>query len=549
MRSLWEDIKFFWSDKFYAAVVSLSAVCSYGYLISHETIGIDDTCIPLYFEEGLAPAVGRWTLYLINKIFHLSDFAPWVTEIAGVLLLMLAATIWCVVFFRILGRRGNMAGYVFFASLFLSCPLISEIYVYYLHNGISLAYVLTGIVLLLELKAAETENERKKRVALVLGASALLTVALGCYESFMMVYIVGMLLAFILARGFGDSHGKYDVSPFRFAGMTIATGALSVCFRWLVLKLVLWAFRIRIPDSFLVEYRSVFSFGDVSSAEFFMNLKRFWLKYYLNAFAYLPIAVLVFGIFVLLAVCVVRGLRKRDVFLPLAALAVPLAPACMVVIEGKETYYRASQYVPLVGAFAVFLLLLLIKEHLPGGCFKGAVVIAAALLWNQCAEMNQWFYADDLKYQDARNVLEQVAFDLEKGGYDVGKPIVFRGAYFVPYGIAKDAYLSYDSAQYQWILRIGNLVDPHLVEKYNAEDKNGYVFAETPVNSALRWGATAFDGTGRELGNFMRMLGYEFVMETDLAKIEEAQSLTDDMKHFPENGYIKECEEYIIVNF
>lgn len=548
MKSFWEEFKYFWSNKFYAVAVSLTAVCSYGFLVSHETIGIDDTCIPLYFEDGLAPAVGRWTLYLINKCFHLSDFAPWMTEIAGVLLLLFAVTAWCVVFSRILGRGKSIVGYTFFSAVFLSCPLISEIYVYYLHNGISLAYGLTAICLLLVLKAMETGQIKKKRASYTVGAAVVLAAALGCYESFMIVFAVGMLFAFILVRGFADHEKKYLGNPLSWVGMLFVTAVSAVAFRWLILSLISALFHIEIPESFLVKYRSVFSFEDMSRAEFFMNVKRFWLKYYLNAFAYLPIAVLVFGIAALFMLCIVRGIRKKDIFLPLAALAVPLAPACMVIIEGKETYYRASQYVPLIGAFAIFLILMLIREHLPKFCMAVGAALAFVLLWNQCAEMNKWFYVDYLKYQDTRNVMEQVAYDLEKG-YDLQKPIVFRGAYFVPFGIAKDAYLEFDSARYRWIRRIGDLIDPHLVEKYNAEGVYGYVFAETPVNSTLRWGVTAFDGTGGELGNFMKMLGHDFKIETDLKKIEEAQKRTVEMTNFPENGYIREYEEYIIVNF
>lgn len=548
MKAFWEDIKFFWSNKVYVAVVSLAAVCSYGFKISHETIGIDDTCIPLYFDEGLAPAVGRWTLYLINKLFHISDFAPWITDLAGVLLMLLAVTVWCVAFSRITGRDKYMAGYTFFSALFLSCPLISEIYVYYLHNGISLSYGLTAVGLLLLLKTLEAETGKEDRLFYIVAAAAVLAVALGCYESFMIVFAVGMILLFILNRGFADKERKYIAYLWSWGGVTVVTAVSAMGFRWLALKLVLGLFHIEIPEIFQVEYRSVFSFMNASDRELFMNLKRHWLKYFLNAFAYQPIMILVLGFAVLLTICIVVGIRKKDIFLPLAAVALPALPAVMVIIEGKDTYYRAAQYVPLIGAFAVFLLFRLVKEYLPGYCMKVGVALASILLWNQCAEMNQWFYVDYMKYQDARNVMEQVAYDLEKD-YDTAKPIVFRGAYYVPYGIAKDAYLEYGSEEYGWIRRIGDLIDPHLVEKYNAEDGHGYAFAETPVNSALRWGVTAFDGTASQLGNFMKMLGHDFEIEMDLQKIEEAEKLTDNMSHFPETGYIRDCGEYIIVNF
>lgn len=548
MKAFWDDMKFFWSNKLCAAVVSLAAVYSYGFKIAHETIGIDDTCISLYFEEGLAPAVGRWTLFLANKLFHISDFAPWMTELTGVLLLLFAAAAWCVVFLRILGREKYMTAYAFFSALFLSCPLISEIYVYYLHNGISLAYGLTAMGLLVLLKALEAGTGWKQRGAAVLAAGVVLAVALGCYESFMIVFAEGMILLFLLARGWGNRKRKYTVSPWAWGGATVATAVSALGVRWLALRLVLGIFHIEIPAGFGVEYRSVFAFMKQGTEELSMNLKRHLVKYFLNAFAYQPILILVLGFGILFLICTVAGIRKKDIFLPLAALALPALPMCMVAIEGKDTYYRAAQYVPLIGAFAVFLLLMLVKEHLPGACMAVSVALASILLWNQCAETNQWFYVDYMKYQDARRVMEQVAYDLEKG-YDTAKPVVFRGAYYVPYEIAKGAYLEFDSVEYGWIRRIGDMVDPHLVEKYNAEDGHGYAFAETPVNSTLRWAATAFDGTAVQLGNFVKMLGHDLVIETDLQNIDAADAIADDMFHFPEEGYIRDCGEYIIVNF
>ena len=548
MKAFWEDMKFFWSNKFYAAVVSLAAVYSYGFKIAHETIGIDDTCIPLYFEEGLAPAVGRWTLFLVNRVFHISDFAPWMTELTGVLLLLFAVTAWCVVFSRILGREGHMAAYTFFSALFLSCPLISEIYVYYLHNGVSLAYGLTAVGLLLLLKAMEEGEGWRDRLYAVLAAAAVLAVALGCYESFMIVFAEGMILLFLLVRSRGNRERKYILSPWGWGGATAAAAVSALGFRWLALRLVLGMFHIEMPESLEVEYRSVFAFMNQGTNELSMNLKRHFVKYFLNAFAYQPVMILVLGFGVLLLAGIVAGIRKKDIFLPLAALALPVLPVCMVVIEGKDTYYRAAQYVPLIGAFAVFLLLRLVKEHLPGFCVAVSVALASILLWNQSAEMNQWFYVDYMKYQDARKAVEQVAYDLKKG-YDTAKPVAFRGAYYVPYGIVENAYLEFDSVKYGWIRGIGDLIDPHLVEKYNAEDGHGYVFAETPVNSTLRWAATAFGGTAVQLGNFMEMLGHDFVIETDLRKIDEADVIADSMPHFPEDGYIRDCGEYIIVNF
>lgn len=44
------------------------------------------------------------------------------------------------------------------------------------------------------------------------------------------------------------------------------------------------------------------------------------------------------------------------------------------------------------------------------------------------------------------------------------------------------------------------------------------------------------------------MQGFDFVIETDLEKIEQAEELRTGMPSFPQEGYIKEFEEYIIIN-
>lgn len=93
MKRLLNDIRAFWQCKIYVTGLALAAVCSYGYIVTHYAIGMDDTAVPLYFDEGLAPYVGRWSMFALNKIFHVTSFAPWIVETISVILLMLPITV------------------------------------------------------------------------------------------------------------------------------------------------------------------------------------------------------------------------------------------------------------------------------------------------------------------------------------------------------------------------------------------------------------------------------------------------------------------------
>ena len=134
----------------YCSILLLIGVCTYGFVITHYAIGIDDTAISLYFDEGLAPYVGRWTLYIINKVIPLTKMSPFFMELISMIIMLFSATTWCILLRKICNGCVELPiwMYAIFAGIFISCPLISEVYVYYLHNGLCLAYGFTALSLL-----------------------------------------------------------------------------------------------------------------------------------------------------------------------------------------------------------------------------------------------------------------------------------------------------------------------------------------------------------------------------------------------------------------
>lgn len=66
----------------------------------------------------------------------------------------------------------------------------------------------------------------------------------------------------------------------------------------------------------------------------------------------------------------------------------------------------------------------------------------------------------------------------------------------------------------------------------------------------MQWGLTAFDGTAAQIFNFWEMHGHSFICETDLDKIAQAEELREElqMPAYPQNGYILDCGDYILIN-
>lgn len=573
----WTDYgRKFIQNRGYLILLVLSAIGAYGYKVTHLSIGIDDTPYAYYFEDGLIAIVGRWVLYLLNKVLRIGDFAPFFTDFVAVLLLIGAAVVWTVLFYSVLGERIPRCGYAFFAAIFLTCPLISEVFTYFLHNGIAIGYLASGLSLCFY---REAQGRMKKgtskpgtgRVArslsCLLVSALLLFVAIGCYESFMIVWLVGLVLLLLTER-FAGSGERVFLSL--FGGALTALAAFLL--RSMMIALVTRIFGLQALQGEAVQ-RSVTEMlswmtQEGALAEFAMILKRTLVMYGVFGYAYLPIAVFVGAVAVLLVGSLVHTIAHRDAWSILLALGSLLAAFLLEPIEGAVTLYRTAQFLPLICGYGILLLFYGLHASTEAGSHLGRRLLAtgkgalrvkmaawvrglacvgcACLLFNQCADMNRWFYLDVCKYEAAVEEMQQIAYDLERD-YDTSKPVIFCGTYSIPQSIVQDAYVAYGSETYGRMKRLCDLIDPNLLDKFNRS--YGVWVAQTPSLSVLDWGRYAFDDD-TELVRFFAMHGHTLTACTDTSLYADAEAYAEaNMPSYPQDGYIQDMGDYLIVHF
>ncbi len=577
-------------NKLYTAMVGLTAVCSYGFLVTHQTVGIDDTPYAYYFEEGLNVIVGRWFLFLLNKVFHVSEFTPFLTDLAGVLLFMAAVTVWCALLRSICGDRVPVWGYAFFSCIFLSCPLIAEVYTYYLHNGVSVGYLCTGLSLYFFKELTEQTKDWKKALWTGMKITAFLVAALGCYESFMIVWLLGVFLV-LLTKCYMGIGVRVIASLVRGA----VAAAAAIVLRSVMIAVNIACFGLGDMQDEAVS-RSVMQmagwmFEPGAFAEFAMVVKRVFVMYGVFAYAYYPVKVFLLAVAVMAVGGGYYAIRRKNGWIALLTFGSFLVSFLLVVVEGKATLYRSAQFLPVICGYGAFLAAygaegLRCRKSLPGISRKGKVLAGKALretsrkgkvlaeeslkevkrkggsvheqiikymvvfalcvvLWNQCFDINRWFYVDWMKYESAVEMAGQIACRLEQQ-YDISKPVVFTGTYQVPRGIIGDAYVGYNTETFYRMKRLTDLVDEHLLDKFYRE--YGVWVAQTPALSVLDWGVNAF-GNDAELVRFFAMHGYELVANMDAERFEAALQYSIDWPGFPQEGSIADMGDYIIVHF
>lgn len=562
----WKDYgKHFLQNRLYMGILLLTAVCAYGYKVTNVTIGIDDTPSLYYFEEGLIAIVGRWVLFLLNKVLTLAEFVPFVTDFAAVVILVLAVIVWSALFYSVLGEKVPTAGYAFFGAVFLSSPLISEVFTYFLHNGIAIGYLCCGISLCCVREWQSSTRKMQKgsgirqrleclAVSRILTAAVFLWIAMGCYESFMILWLAGLMLLLLTER-IARGRQEKDVFATLMAGAVTALGAIVL--RSVMIVVMTKAFHLEYLRGEAVQ-RSVTemlgwmlqpgAFGELA-----MILKRTFVLYGVFAYAYLPIRIFVLSSAVIVVVTLVRVISGRDLWALLLLPAAYLAAFSLLFIEGKATLYRSAQFLPVFCGYGALLLVYGIwqltgnfAKKISAGVRMLTLLVLAVILWNQCMDMTRWFYIDKKKYDEAVKTVDQIAMDLERD-FDTSKPVIFTGNYDIPYSIVQDAYVSYSSPIYYKMKRLADRVDPDLLDKYNRGSKGVWV-AQTPALSVIDWGRYAFDSDA-ELVKFFGMHGHQLVALEDISLYAEAEKESLELPEYPQEGYIVDKGEYIIVHF
>lgn len=194
--------------------------------------------------------MGRWVLFLINKVFHFAEFVPFLTELVAVIFFYISVALWCVVFKKALNDEFKSTGYTIFACVFISSPILSEILTYYTYNGICTAYGAAATVLAF-LEGIRRENRHAWRCILLSGL--LITIVAGCYESMIFVYATGVILVYILLC-VSDKKQIYYMNLSRWLVCGMVSIVLLLIFRTVIVEILKLLFQFRKPVIFVGRY-------------------------------------------------------------------------------------------------------------------------------------------------------------------------------------------------------------------------------------------------------------------------------------------------------
>ena len=473
----------------------------FGFTITHHSIGIDNNAHDLYYHQGGVIYQGRLTALVLDKIFGIYLYPPFWANAVGAGVLYFSALAWCVLFARVGKDMMTPATCLIFASVLISYPIINEHFIFNPLN-LPLGYGLTAFSLMM---AYDTHQNRNISAAMASIVAMIFVISLN--ESFAAVFLIGMFCIFVLES---LQSGSESTGFKLIRNMLVYIGILAaaIVLEWLITALV----RTLVPSTAVVgasNARILWLFQP-----FLHVIKNlFWGvigKYVVAGKTYFPITLFLAASLIFLGTMIWLTCKKKKPIYLVLIIFIFLSVVSVNIIKGAALPYRTDSALGIFIAFTMMFMWILLKDKWARVVFAVMMVV---LVINQTRILNNWFVNDYERYEYDVEIVEHVSYDIEKN-CDVSKPVLFIG------WVNNSAATRNVPGEYNGIQFI------NAYSNYR-EEPNKYSFL---------------------LNDFFRIHGHDFADATD-EYYEEGREIAEDMPSYPKPGYIREEEEYIIVNF
>lgn len=541
-KKLKEQIQYFLTNKVYMISLILAAIAGYGYEITHSSMSIDDVCIEIYFEDGLGVGIGRWPFYLINKLFHITDFQPFILEFVAVLFMVMAAILWSVVFLDILPKRLPIICYIFFSTMFIDYSLIAEVFIYYLQNGVAIIYCLIALSIYIFYEMQIHELLWMKKNGYMAMMSTFVGVAISFYESAANLFLFGILLVMVI-DAIGENRLKTNTfkgcffSLFRMARILI----YGIIGRSLITKLCMAVFGIEVYN-----YRSIRNILWIfeNPDRIIVIVKQILRDYIAVGAEFYPIGIFVAASVVYFIFVLWATVRKRNVYLFLVSVVCYGSIFILSIAQGEAVPYRSNQMCAIFVAAVLFGISIFVMK-IPVMWLKTiGCVLVVSVIYNSAFDLNHWFVFEYEKNQIEIEAVHNIAYELRNGGYDIqNKPVVFVGEYQFDLSLIKKFSMNEESVGYKWVKKLN--------ADMGIETKEWHPYVQVLSSSLIDWGIMAFsgyEGNNREIIRLFEKEGYTLIWGGN-EFYQRGLEYMEDLKRYPEEGFIREYEDCIVVRF
>lgn len=518
MKTLWNEIWSLVKKPWYSVPVLITTLLAYGYSLTHTIINMDDLANMYYFGDRLYIRVGRPVWWLLEYVTGVLPVHPFATGAVGLLLMLLAASCFCIAFQRASEDRLPKVAYSVFACLFVSYPMHFE---NWLCDRNCLMFGAAYLIVALAIICVEAFLAKRRWPLLAAGIVCMIVIMF-LYESFLLVYICAVFSLLTLRWLFGDASNR---KPLRFIG----NGLLCA-----IAVLVAYAARtLLFPGS--AGMHGTFDIED--------RVKTILVRWILNGKWSFAVQISWGAILLTWLSGVVFSIRRRNASICLLLLGLMVSPFLFDILIGSILPARAYQAVPMFIAMAGVLVCACVCEITKKQWVRtGVYALLFVLCFRQAVDMDKWFVLKEREYNEeletARGVYTRLISE-----FDLAKPVQFVGLYMPSEYILQQCAVTKDDPTCRLIF---DILDT---------DAEWYRYIGYGLPYHFQWcldtfgdyDEWAYDHPGNVFEAFFDYHGLYGVHVGTRLTYEEANRIALDMPVWPAQGSVRDAGAYTIV--
>lgn len=523
-----KQLLYFIKSKKYMIAIIITFILSFGYTITHESIGMDDLCFDKYVSGMYWLSSNRFGMWLICNILNLKEFTPFWIDFVTAILIVIISIVLCLFIRKNFGNFMKLGGYIVFSCILISNPLINNFYTYQVSN---LPIVICNLVtILLGILVYENyfNNPQKKKIMLILLVSIGLAVAFSTYESCAQTYLVFVFLSIFLKSVSDkdnleiainknnlktkDKYKKNNKNLIKYFFLNISILVIGIIAYYSINSLIHFILRQNgmLKPNYASTGIALFSKDFINYPWLIKNVKinMFLSDLIDNVKNYFPITVFIALSVIVLIMELIHLLKTSNALRTVSFLGIIFSNFIIPILQLCFLNRILFSVIITTAFLAAYIYnFFCTKKNL-----KYVInVLALLLIMYQTKEINNYFYNDYKRYDREKTIANNIAIEIVNNYDYEDKPLVF--------------YIEEDMTKVQ--------------QKY------GRIHKENSI-SVIWWGLIAFENPQEEAIKFINYFGYSFKSPTE-EQIENASVEYDNLKE-DEKKNIVEFDEYIVIN-
>lgn len=528
LKKVKEHLVFFVNDtarkKAYYIPLLLSLLISYTFSVMNRTVSVDDAAQRLYYaNDGFKIRGLRWGQFLINRLFSTIDYTPFINRFFGVIFLFAAAVLLSALFSCLSRTEDHVWKYSLFSVIFVSYPLINEIWEYHESLTVPFCFVIIAFALLYQL------INGKNGIKDILLIGAILSVVMSGYESLIFTYVT-VVFAILLLNNREKNDRSWIKEGFNYALPLF----VALILKYLVGYVILFAAGLKFRQDGMNSINWI-------SMGFSYSLKQliFNAWYYgIRSLSYLPIAE--FDIAILIYFVLYISLCRKNRREILIGLILFLSVFMLPVIQGAHYGYRMAQSVQFFVALVVFLLLDMTYDQKIRDLNVRYVLIPLLLLvgLRQSICLHELLALNNQRSENEAAIVRILGQKLYSE-CDLSKKVIFVGDYHLGDFIDSKITVNKDS--------FAGKIETYLRSEFGYDsEKYDIDIVSTDVNSFLTWSVDAFEGQ-KMMKEYFSYFGFNIDVLDSVSERELSGYLKVAQDHDMKPLEIREFDRYILV--